>query len=81
VSDHERSLVRGIDVQEVWFLSFRRPSPKLPPGPAFIPEPPGPLPWPYENLRQWRDDNVPEGYRHQPATNWTGAGWVRPHGR
>ena len=59
---------------------LRQRAPKLPPGPEFIPEPPRPLPWPYENLRQWRDENVPEGYRYQPATNGTGAGWVRPHG-
>jgi hypothetical protein len=53
--------------------------PKLPPGPAFIP-PPRRLPWPYESLAQGAAENVPDGYTFKPATDWTGAGWVRPHG-
>jgi hypothetical protein len=56
-----------------------RRAPSLPPGPAFI-RVPRRLSWPYEDYQQWTDDNVPEGYRYQPATEWTGAGWVRPHG-
>jgi hypothetical protein len=55
--------------------------PKLPPGPAFIPEPPRRLPWPYESRGQWAAENVPDGYTFKPATDHTGAGWVRPHGR
>jgi hypothetical protein len=55
--------------------------PKLPPGPAFIPEPPSRLPWPYESRADWEAENVPPGYVFQPATHWTGAGWVRPHER
>jgi hypothetical protein len=47
----------------------------LPPGPAFIPEPPSRLPWPRAD---WEAENVPDGYVWQPATNSTGAGWVRP---
>jgi hypothetical protein len=31
-------------------------------------------------LEQWVEENVPDGYRYQPATDWTGAGWVRPNG-
>jgi hypothetical protein len=60
-------------------LSWKGQKPKLPPGPAFIP-PPLRLSWPYESLEQWAEENVPDGYRYQPATDWTGAGWVRPHG-
>jgi hypothetical protein len=48
-------------------------------GPAFIPYPHR-LPWPYESRADWAAENVPDGYVFQPATNWTGAGWVRPHG-
>jgi hypothetical protein len=53
--------------------------PALPPGPAFIRKPHR-LPWPYETVRQWRDENVPLGYRYQSATDHTAAGWVRPRG-
>ena len=48
-------------------------------GPAFI-TPPRVLPWPYESLKQWVLDNVPDGYRYKSATDHTAAGWRRPHG-
>jgi hypothetical protein len=41
---------------------------ELPPGPAWIP------------LTRWEHRRVPPGYTFQPATDHTGAGWVRPHG-
>jgi hypothetical protein len=58
--------------------SLAEPVP-LPPGPAFIHEP-RKLPWPYESREQWAAENVPDGYTFQPATDWTVAGWRRPHG-
>jgi hypothetical protein len=51
------------------------------PGPAFIPVPQRPLPWPYENMAEWIDENVPDGYGFQPATDCTVAGWGRRHGK
>jgi hypothetical protein len=49
------------------------PQPPLPSGPAFIP-----LPHPLSS--GWISENVPPGYIWKNATDWTGAGWVRPHG-
>ncbi len=49
----------------------------LPSGPAFIMARPD---WATNAPVSRKMNQVPDGYIWQPATDWTGAGWVRPHG-
>ena len=62
------------------FAEYRERERELPPGPAFIPlekewNDPSEPPW---WVVEWH--GVPDDYLWQPATEGSGAGWVRPHG-